>query len=264
MKRWLTSILVGPLVALIIYFGSEAVFSVLIIIAALIGANEYNRMALRPEEQLERLECLGTAFVLNIAAFAGGVAHVLAATIFSFTAIFIIFLVKCKQGRIDTDPLRRAAMGIFYPSLLIAHFILMRKTDAGVMWIFLVIIIAFVGDTAAFYTGRKFGRLKLLPNVSAGKTVEGCLGSIAGSIAAALVFRYFALENVSLLNMIVMTLCANLLGQAGDLCESILKRSSGVKDSGVLLPGHGGLLDRIDSLLFICPFIYYYVSFVIL
>ena len=264
MKRWLTGILAGPLVALIIYFGSEPVFSVLIIIVALIGANEYNRMTLRPEQQVERLECVGAAFVLNIAAFVGGTAHVLAAAIFSFVAIFIIFLLKCSKGRIDTDPLRRAALGIFYPSLLIAHFILLRKTDAGVMWIFLVIIIAFVGDTAAFYTGRKFGRIKLLPNVSSGKTVEGCLGSIAGSIAGALIFRYFALENVSLLNMIVMTVFANVLGQAGDLCESTLKRSSGLKDSGVILPGHGGLLDRIDSLLFICPFIYYYVSFEIL
>lgn len=269
LKRWLTGLLAVPVLVAIIYFGNEAVFSVVVIIAAVMACHEYNRTAFTDEFGLERAQCLGAALLINAAAFysnpeAGGPKPIAAALALSFLAVFCLFLYRCRTGAISLDPLRKTAFSLFYPSLLAAHFILLRKLEHGIFLVFLVFVIAFAGDIAAFYTGRNFGRRKLMPNVSAGKTVEGSLGSIAGSIAAALVFRHFFLGFMSVSDLVVMTLVANVLGQAGDLCESTLKRSSGIKDSGAILPGHGGMLDRIDSLLFICPFVFYYVSYFVL
>lgn len=269
LKRWVTGLLAAPVLGAIVYFGNEAVFSGLVIIAAVMACHEYNRTAFTDEYGFERAQCLGAALLINVAAHyssldAGGPKPIAAALTLSFLAVFCLFLYRCREGAINLDPLRKTALSIFYPSVLIAHFILLRKLDNGIFLIFLVFLIAFAGDIAAFYTGRNFGKRKLLPNVSAGKTIEGSLGSIAGSIAAALVFRHFFLEFISTADLVIMTVAANILGQAGDLCESTLKRSSGMKDSGAILPGHGGILDRIDSLLFIGPFVYYYVSYFVI
>lgn len=269
LKRWVTGLLAAPVLGAIVYFGNEAVFSVLVVIAAVTACHEYNRTAFTDEYGFERAQCLGAALLINIAAYysspdAGGPKPIAAAVTMSFLAMFSLFLCRCRQGAINIDPLRKTALSIFYPSLLAAHFILLRKLDNGVFLLFLVFIIAFAGDIAAFYTGRNFGKRKLLPNVSAGKTIEGSIGSVAGSVIAALVFCHFFLPDISAVNIVIMTLAANILGQVGDLCESTLKRSSGIKDSGAILPGHGGILDRIDSLLFICPFVYYYVSYFVL
>ncbi len=265
LKRWVTGLLAAPVLGAIVYFGNEAVFSVLVIIAAVMACHEYNRTAFTDEYGFERAQCLGAALLINAAAFysnpeTGGPKPIAAALTLAFIAVFCLFLYRCRAGAINLDPLRKTAFSLFYPSVLIAHFILLRKMDNGVFLVFLVFIIAFAGDIAAFYTGRNLGKRRLLPNVSAGKTIEGSLGSIGGSIAAALAFRHFFLD-ISVPHTVVMTFAANILGQAGDLCESTLKRSSGMKDSGAILPGHGGILDRIDSLLFIGPFVYYYVSY---
>lgn len=267
LQRWLTGILAVPILVSIIYFGNEAVFAVLIIIASLAACHEYNRTAFSDDFGFERAQCLGAALLVNFSALysrPGSTELILAAGVLSFLAMFALFLYRCRKGAIDMEPLRKTALSILYPSLLIAHFILIRKLGDGILLVFLVFIIAFAGDTAAFYVGRNFGRRKLLPNVSAGKTVEGAFGSVAGSLLGAMAFGHFFLPAISPIHMFVMTLAANILGQAGDLCESTLKRSSGLKDSGAILPGHGGILDRVDSLLFIGPFVYYYIRIIVL
>ena len=105
---------------------------------------------------------------------------------------------------------------------------------------------------------------KLYEAVSPKKTVIGSLGGIAGSYVALVVVKLFVFhDSVSWLDTVAIAVPANLLGQAGDLCESLIKRSVGVKDSGALLPGHGGMLDRIDAVLFVVPYIYAYVTFVL-
>lgn len=267
LMRWITGLVAVPILAAVIYFGNEAIFSVIVIIAALMACHEYNRTAFSDDFGFERAQCLIASLLVNFAAFyssPNNLSLVLAAVTLSFLACFFLFLYRCRQGAINLEPLRKTALSVLYPSLLIAHFILIRKLDNGVFLIFLVFLIAFAGDTAAFYAGRNFGKRKLMPNVSAGKTVEGAIGSIVGSVAAALVFRHFLLPDISVFHVAVLSLAANVLGQAGDLCESTLKRSSGLKDSGAILPGHGGILDRIDSLLFIGPFVYYYIYFIVL
>ena len=144
-----------------------------------------------------------------------------------------------------------------------SHFILIRQESDGVRWIFFILVLAFSGDIAAYYVGKGLGRRKLLPEVSPGKTVEGTIGLVAGSIIACVLFRQWFFPTLSVLHAVILGLVGSVTGQLGDLCESALKRTAGVKDSGTLLPGHGGILDRLDCLMFITPFVYYYRVLVI-
>jgi phosphatidate cytidylyltransferase len=149
-------------------------------------------------------------------------------------------------------------LGILYIPLLMSHFILIRQTPSGSLWIFFILVLAFTGDIAAYYVGRALGKRKVLPEVSPGKTIEGTVGLVAGSIVGCLLFRQFFFPFVPLVHVVILGLVGSVIGQLGDLSESALKRSAGVKDSGTLLPGHGGILDRLDCLMFITPFVYYY------
>jgi phosphatidate cytidylyltransferase len=126
-----------------------------------------------------------------------------------------------------------------------------------------VLVIAIIGDTAGLYVGKYFGKNKLSVLVSPGKTVEGTIGLVCGSVASGLIFCYFFLPGQSFFHVFILSLVGSVIGQLGDLCESAIKRNYGVKDASSLLPGHGGLLDRMDSLIFIAPFVYYYRIFVI-
>ena len=111
--------------------------------------------------------------------------------------------------------------------------------------------------------GKYFGKHKLAPFVSPGKTVEGLAGLVFGSTVVCLVFAYCFLPEIPLTQIAIIAFVGSIIGQLGDLCESAIKRTYGLKDAGSLLPGHGGILDRLDCLLFIVPFVYYYRIFVI-
>jgi phosphatidate cytidylyltransferase len=128
-------------------------------------------------------------------------------------------------------------------------------TDGPKVLLFALVII-WVGDTAAYFVGRAFGKYRLAPVLSPKKTWEGTMASILGALLVAIVFSRWL--NVPLPHLLVMATVGNIVGQAGDLLESAFKRSAGVKDSGSLLPGHGGILDRIDALILAIPVVWYY------
>jgi phosphatidate cytidylyltransferase len=132
------------------------------------------------------------------------------------------------------------------------------KLDLGRFLILFTLVAVYFGDTTAFYVGRAWGRKKLAPTISPGKTVEGGWGALGGSILGALLSKYLFLPQLSPVHALILGGAIGVLGQLGDLWESLLKRSAQVKDSGTLIPGHGGLLDRIDSVLFSAPLVYYY------
>lgn len=129
-------------------------------------------------------------------------------------------------------------------------------------WLLYALVLNWIGDIGAYYVGRSIGRHKLAPVVSPGKSWEGSAASMAASMIFGLVFLHWAIPSVPPLAAILLTAVANVAGQFGDLCESALKRGAGVKDSGTLLPGHGGWLDRVDSSLFTLPVVYLYVALV--
>ncbi len=154
-----------------------------------------------------------------------------------------------------------AAFGLLYvPPLLAALPLLHRDFPFGRLWVVTAIAVTFVSDSAAFFVGKALGRRKLLPAVSPGKTVEGALGGLLGAFGFLWLARATYFDTLRPGDCWAVGLLAGTVGPIGDLVESMLKRAVGAKDSGRLIPGHGGLLDRIDALLFVGASVYVYVA----
>jgi phosphatidate cytidylyltransferase len=155
--------------------------------------------------------------------------------------------------------------GILYVGWLLSHLVALRGLDSGRNWVFFALFITWASDTTAFFIGRRFGRHKLAPNISPGKTWEGTIGGIVGAIIMSILFFTSTPFHLPLVywQAIVLSILVSIFGQVGDLVESLLKRNMGVKDSGRLLPGHGGILDRLDSIIFAGIVVYYYVVWAI-
>jgi len=133
--------------------------------------------------------------------------------------------------------------------------------EASPHWLMYTLLLNWVGDTGAYFIGRKFGKHKLASRVSPKKSWEGAIASVITAAALAGGYLVWSLPSVPLVSAILLTAVANAAGQLGDLAESALKRGAGVKDSGTILPGHGGFLDRVDSTLFALPVVYAYLKF---
>lgn len=133
--------------------------------------------------------------------------------------------------------------------------------DINPNWLMFGLMVNWVGDTGAYYVGRKFGRHKLAPEVSPGKSWEGAAASVVTGVVFGLIYLPLTIKGTSLLTAGLLALAANAAGQVGDLAESAIKRGAGVKDSGTILPGHGGVLDRVDSTLFALPVLYSLLTF---
>ena len=136
----------------------------------------------------------------------------------------------------------------------------LRHLSAGRHWLMFGLMVNWIGDTGAYYVGRKYGRHKLAPAVSPGKTWEGAVASSVTGLIFGLIYLPLAIGGTSFLKAALFALAANAAGQVGDLAESAIKRGAGVKDSGTMLPGHGGVLDRVDSTMFALPVLYCLVS----
>jgi phosphatidate cytidylyltransferase len=153
-------------------------------------------------------------------------------------------------------------LGIFYVGWLLAHLILLRNLEQGEYLIFFLFLVTWAGDTGAYYFGKGFGRRRLSPRVSPNKTVEGAVGGWAAGILVAFLARQWFLPIISVPDSLILGGLLGIAGPMGDLTESMFKRGAGVKDSGYFLPGHGGVLDKLDSLLFTAPVLYYYLLWV--
>jgi phosphatidate cytidylyltransferase len=148
--------------------------------------------------------------------------------------------------------------GMVYVGMFGAHLVLMRLAPDGAQWLILASAITACSDTGAYFIGKRFGSRLLCPNISPKKTVEGAIGGLVAGSIAALVCGMLLLET-SLVFIFLVSIVLIIVGVAGDLTESIIKRGTGTKDSGTLLAGHGGVLDRIDSLLLVVPTLYYVI-----
>jgi phosphatidate cytidylyltransferase len=141
-------------------------------------------------------------------------------------------------------------LGGLYAGFLFPHLVLLFRGADGRAWTFWLLSVVMVGDSAAYFIGRRFGARKLAPEISPGKTIAGAWGYLVGTVLAGLVAAVLLLQRFSWAEILLLSVIVGVLGQFGDLFESWLKRVFAVKDSGSLLPGHGGLLDRLDSLIF--------------
>jgi phosphatidate cytidylyltransferase len=139
--------------------------------------------------------------------------------------------------------------------------LLQRDVGDGPLWVFVAIAVTFANDTGAYFAGRALGRHKLYPLISPSKTVEGAAGGLVGGLLAVMVSRLTFFPTLTLADCFLVAIPSAIIGPIGDLLESMLKRSAGVKDSGRTLPGHGGVLDRIDALLFVTAWVYAYAGY---
>lgn len=173
-----------------------------------------------------------------------------------------------RKDRIDAalGRLGSTLAGVFYVPFLMAHFVLLRGFDPsdpgpGTDLVFYALAVVWAADGGAFIVGSAFGRTPLVPSLSPKKSVEGAVGGLIGAVLVSLIApRVLELRMFSDTELVIAGLVLGLLGQLGDLVESALKRSAGVKDSGTLFPGHGGILDRADSLVLTAPLLYLYIA----
>lgn len=261
-KRWLTALVAVPLLVLIIGAGGRTIFVLLVGLVAAAALLEYHALVLPGDTLVTKASGLVLGLTLFFSVSAGSQVIPAIFVLVFFGSVLICLTLFQPQGPVP-DMLYRQVTGLVYIPLLLGHLILIRDWDHGVTWVFFLLAVIFAGDTAAYYTGNALGRRKLAPNISPGKTVEGAVGGLAGNLLVGALFKIFFFAEFGWASWLVLILVMGVLGQAGDLTESMLKRSVQRKDSGNIFPGHGGLLDRIDALIFATPALYYFKTYVL-
>ena len=263
LQRWITGIPLAVILLAVIILGSTELLAAAIVFFIVGGVWEYNSIVFGKGFVKEKVESITFAILIPIVVYLGD--YQLLAALFTFMVmlVFILFMWRVDEKTFDVNSVAKVIFGMVYIPLLTSHFILLRKLESGVYWIILVLVIAIIGDTVAMYVGKSIGKRKLIPLVSPGKTIEGTIGLIAGATIAGTLFGYFLMPKIAPVHFLILGFAGSIIGQLGDLCESAIKRNYGRKDASSILPGHGGLMDRMDSLIFVAPFVYYYRIFVI-
>ena len=173
--------------------------------------------------------------------------------------LFIAAMATKKDLLVASEWVRSSIFSIVYIALPFSLLVLLAGAENGRLWILFVLVLVWSNDTFAFCTGKLIGRHKLSPKISPGKSIEGAIGGLLGGVAATLVFNHYAGLGLEVWVTVVLAIALGILSILGDLFESLIKRGSGVKDSGSLIPGHGGILDRVDSMVFVVPALYYFL-----
>lgn len=269
---------IGIPVAVSAVYAGRWILGALLTLIAVIAALEFRRMAARKEGHPLRLLMAGGAagFVLLATLFPSGGAA--GAGFAGWTALLVLATATAAiwARGVTGQPLlaiSTTVLGAVYTGGLLAYGLFLRHLPGvqgawhGTALLFAPVLITWVSDTCAYFAGRRWGRRKLIPKVSPGKTVEGSIGALVGSVLAAAAYTVllsrFPTYRITLIEAIGFGLMISVAAQVGDLAESLLKRDAGFKDSGALLPGHGGALDRFDSLLFTLPIAYAFFRYLV-
>lgn len=256
--RLVTAAVAIPLLLLLIFAAPDRLFAVFIGVVALAGIAEYGFMAF-PAQPRDRFAAIALGVPVAVLGPAGPGPALGAA----LTAVVVVGLVWTLLARKDFErglsDLGLTLIGILYAGVLLLHFGWLRRLDHGPASVAFVLAITMAGDSGGYFVGRAFGRHKLMPRVSPGKTVEGAIGIVLVSLVAGAAVKVALLRTFGWGEVLGLSFLMAVLGQLGDLSESIMKRTFGVKESGWLFPGHGGVLDRVDSLLFPVTLVYYYL-----
>ena len=262
-RRLATAVLFIPLFYLLVRYLPAVAFFAIVLTAALLALFEFYRLCFR--ETPRRVDTsigLGATGLLLINVQWPGLAPEGLLWFLSLLAVFTFALLSDRGLRETVADSAFVLCGILYITVTFGHLLLLRALDGGVFLIFFLILVTWGGDTGAFVVGKALGRRKLAPLISPNKTVEGLFGGLLFGTAMALLARAWFLPTFTIGDCLALGVVLAGLGAVGDLVESAFKRSAGVKDSGTLIPGHGGILDRVDSLLFAAPTFYYYVTLI--
>jgi phosphatidate cytidylyltransferase len=241
--------------------GSPFLFAALLAVVTAIALFEYYRMAL-PDRAVESWLSVAAGVMLIFLPLLGNESLILPAVIGLFFLFALLFLFRITSITDAARDVSHALLALLYIPVLLMHLTMLRQTPHGVKWLLVIMLIVMSNDSLAYYSGRAWGKHRLYPLVSPKKSIEGALGGLLGSVAGTLLAKYTFFPQLTLADALLTALFIGMLGQTGDLFESLLKRSFGVKDSGTIFPGHGGVLDRLDSIIFAAPATYYYVTYV--
>jgi phosphatidate cytidylyltransferase len=259
-QRFLTAAVLGPLVFIVLWWGGRRFFDPVLLVVSAICLYEYFVLCF-PGQWI--VHGLGTIFGLlpvSSALMWEDPEYIVLAIYVAFVGTILVFLVSYSRWPHVLRSWATFFMGITYIGICAAHLGLLRFLPMGREWVLFLLVTIFGGDAGAYYVGKGIGRHRLCPKISSGKTIEGAIGGLALNAIAALFIWSVALKNIDLRILVPLALVIGAIGQVGDLAESIVKRSAGVKDSGKILPGHGGMFDRIDALLLAAPFLYWFLS----
>lgn len=214
-----------------------------------------------PDRKTEQWLAICSGSGLIFIPFTGSDRLIISAIGLLFISFSFLFLFRVRTIETAAREVSLALLAFMYIPFLLMHLVLLRQTSFGIQWLFVIMLIVMTNDSAAYYTGSAFGKNRLYPLVSPKKSIEGALGGLVGSLCGTMLAKFTFFPQLTTSDAVITALVVGMVGQAGDLFESLLKRSFGVKDSGTLIPGHGGVLDRLDSILFAAPITYYYVLF---
>ncbi len=242
-----------------VVWGAPWMTDLIVTIAIFVAALEFTRMAI-PERR-----------TLGYGIFGGCVALVHATNLFwpelLGSALSVGVMACLITGLLAVPETERGAragawmgLGLVYIPVMFGMVSALRRLEDGVAWVFVCLALAWAADTGAYFAGRAFGKTPLFPRVSPKKTWEGAVGGAVAVVIAIGIIRSIAIPQMAWGHVVALSLIGGPAGVVGDLVESAFKRASGVKDSGSILPGHGGILDRVDSLLFTAPVTYVYVT----
>jgi phosphatidate cytidylyltransferase len=282
-QRFLVAVVAVPILLGILYVQRPEPTWALIFIASLIAMHEFFAMTLPAEDRKAAVVLGGIACLVfywldpaTLALYSKHLPNAFRGFLFSGSTVALLFAVVVpmlyflfKFRDIPSVATRTTAtvMGIVYAGFLTTFLAKLKVleltgiTPPGRGYLVLtVLLIAWLADTGGYFAGRTFGKAKLYAAVSPGKTWAGAWGGLAGSFAGVALLKLFFAEYLTWVDVALLAIPGGMLGQMGDLAESLIKRSTGVKDSGALLPGHGGILDRIDAVLFIAPYVYVYLT----
>jgi len=270
-RRWLTALILLPLLILVLLKGGLLLFVLVILLVNGLGQWEFLGMFHPPGDKPRQIKVilLGSLLLLSFCT-----AHpasnlcppglplcnpsiVLLALFWCLFSLFLFYLLSYGHIERLSRDLAVNLLGLLYLPFLLGHLIWLRFLPQGEWWVLWFLLVIFAGDTGAYYSGRAWGQAKLYPAVSPGKTWAGVWGGLAASVAAGLVLGKWFLPGTGLISLAVLALVLAVVGLLGDLFESMLKRTVQVKDASNLLPGHGGMLDRLDSILFTAPVVVY-------
>jgi phosphatidate cytidylyltransferase len=264
MSRVITALIALPvLIAAIIFEPLKPLFIILAIAAMVLALYEFWLLARKRGAEPDTVVGYGGAAALFVAFYFNNPGLLLMIPpLFVMAALAAAALKGAPFDKLMAS-VGATVLGVFYVALLGGHLVALRTSfpqnlSAHLLSFFFLVIMG--SDTGAYYTGRFLGRHKLAPSISPGKTWEGAVGGMVASLAMATLAHFWFFQNLSLKAALPLAAVMNVLGVIGDLTESALKRGAGAKDAAKILPGHGGLLDRLDSLLFNAPVIYYFAQ----
>lgn len=275
-KRLLSAAVVVPILLYLFWRGGW-LFVVLIELAILLGMNEYYRMVETRGLSPKKLVGIAAALLIGLIALTGRVDYM---ALFLSLVVLVVMIDQLASRDLSAVITGSAVtlFGVIYIGWMLSHALLLRfptdppaGVDLGLFFVILAIAGTFLADAGAFFVGRAFGRHKLAPFISPGKTWEGAIGGVVGGtlgiVGTKLVFDWFIFptpgSGMPLYHCLILGLILVPATIGGDLFESMLKRDAGIKDSGALIPGHGGIMDRLDSILFALPVTYYYLRFAV-